>query len=472
LSIAAAPARAVQIARSQLQREYVAGGTATAYGQLRKALPPYIDDVSRDFGLDVYERMLVDAQVAACLAILKASIIEEGVTLAPAVDDEADPEYKQAREIADEAEAMLDDLDTPLDDVLWDLLGAIALGNRVAEQVYETRSATTIENRSALQVRALKVKPIRSVAFVTDAYLNVLGLVGAKPGQTVPAVSDLAPSEIIPREKFCILSWRPKDGDPRGTSVLRPAYDPWWRKRQTIPEYLKYLAQFAGPSLWATVAQDAEPTVDPNDPTVVQTAEEALRIALEDWKNGTVLGLPFGTVVNPVMLQGEGKAFLDAIAECNLEITKAILTQQLATEEGEHQARAAAQVHQDVLDTLVRQGRRAVVRMLHRDVLRQWVRVNWGDVAVKLTPLPSLGVTEQRDLPSMMNAVAALQRAGYLHPSQYQGIDEDLNLPARDLTAAPAPVLAPEPAPAGGQPSQDGEQPTDAAPANRQEAAA
>jgi hypothetical protein len=93
-------------------------------------LPPYIDDVSRDFGLDVYERMLVDAQVAACLAILKASIIEEGVTLAPAVDDEADPEYKQAREIADEAEAMLDDLDTPLDDVLWDLLGAIALGNR------------------------------------------------------------------------------------------------------------------------------------------------------------------------------------------------------------------------------------------------------------------------------------------------------------------------------------------------------
>jgi hypothetical protein len=103
-----------------------------------------------------------------------------------------------------------------------------------------------------LQLRALKVKPIRSVAFVTDAYLNVLGLVGAKPGQTVPAVSDLAPAEIIPREKFCILSWRPKDGDPRGTSVLRPAYDPWWRKRQTIPEYLKYLAQFAGPSLWAT----------------------------------------------------------------------------------------------------------------------------------------------------------------------------------------------------------------------------
>jgi hypothetical protein len=101
-------------------------------------------------------------------------------------------------------------------------------------------------------------------------------------------------------------------------------------------------------------------------------------------------------------------------------------------------ARAAAQVHADVLDTLVRQGRRSVVRMLYRDVLRQWVRVNWGDAAVKLTPIPSLGVTEQRDLPAMMGAIAQLWNAGYLHPSQQAGIDDDLNLPPRDLTAAPA----------------------------------
>jgi hypothetical protein len=457
LSVAPAPPRVVQIARAQLQREYVGGGMSGAYGAARRALPPYLDDVSRDFGLDVYERMLVDAQVAACMAILKASIIEEGVTLTPAVDDEAAPEYELARELADEATSVLDDLETPLDDVLWDLLGAVALGNRVAEQVYETRPATTIENRVALQLRALKVKPVRSVAFVTDAYLNVLGLVGAKPGQAVPAVSDLAPTEIIPREKFCILTWRPKDGDPRGTSVLRPAYDPWWRKRQTIPEYLKYLAQFAGPSLWGTPGEHVESSVDPNDASVVLTPEEALGAALEQLRNGTFLAVPFGTQINSIAVQGEGKAFLDAIAECNLEITKAILTQQLATEEGEHQARAAAQVHQDVLDTLVRQGRRAVVRMLHRDVLRQWVRINWGDAAVKLTPRASLGVTEQRDLPAMMQAIAALERAGFIHPSQHAGIDEDLNLPPRDLTVAPPPA-DPQPRPAPGQAPPDDQQ--------------
>jgi phage gp29-like protein len=120
-------------------------------------------------------------------------------------------------------------------------------------------------------------------------------------------------------------------------------------------------------------------------------------------------------------------------------------------------ARAAAQVHADVLDTLVRQGRRSVVRMLYRDVLRQWIRVNWGDAAITLTPIPSLGVTEQRDLPAMMGAISQLWNAGYLHPSQQAGIDDDLNLPPRDLTAAPVPAdpQAGPPQPAPGQAAQD-----------------
>jgi hypothetical protein len=75
--------------------------------------------------------------------------------------------------------------------------------------------------------------------------------------------------------------------------------------------------------------------------------------------------------------------------------------------------------------------------MLKRDVLRPWVRWNWGDAAIPLTPIPSLGTTERRDVPALMNAVAALQRAGYPHPSQYQAIDELLGLPARDLTVEP-----------------------------------
>ena len=64
-----------------------------------RGLPPYIDDLTRDFGDDLYSRMLVDGQVAACITILKAAILEDGIHLSPAIDEETDPQYELAKEI-------------------------------------------------------------------------------------------------------------------------------------------------------------------------------------------------------------------------------------------------------------------------------------------------------------------------------------------------------------------------------------
>jgi hypothetical protein len=454
-----------------LSTEYVAGGSSLGalYGNAVRALPAPIDDLSADFGIDIYERMALDPQISACLTVLCASILEDGLTLAPAIDDKLDPRYALAVEIAEAAEAMFDGLDTPLDDALWDLLGALKTGNRVAELVYEVKPGPT--GRDLLQLRAIKPKPPRATAFVVDAYLNVLGLLGAKPGQVAPpllgATLDTNSQEILPREKFAIFSFRPKHGDPRGTSILLPAYRAWWRKQQVFVEYLKYLARFASPSLWGTPPEHATtvPATDSltniTDPSAVPTTPEmALSAAMQAWQNGTVLAAPFGTEIHPVEMQGDGAAFLRAVAECDHAITKTILTQQLATEEGAHQARAAAQVHQDVLDTLVRQGKRSLIRVVARDILHNWVRWNWGDDALAVVPKLSLGTTEQQDLPAMMTAIAALVKVGYLHVSQYAATDSMLNLPARDLTqdeqVAPAdPNTEPD------QASKDGTAPAD-----------
>jgi hypothetical protein len=317
------------------------------------------------------------------------------------------------------------------------------IGNRVAELVYEIKPGPT--GRDLLQLRAIKPKPARATAFVVDAYLNVLGLLGAKPGQMTPSMAgtvlDPNSQEILPREKFAIFSFRPKHGDPRGTSILRPAYGAWWRKQQVFPEYLKYLAQFAGPSLWGTPPEHATtlPATDSltnvtNPSAVPTTPEMALSAAMQAWQNGTVLAVPFGTDIHTVDMQGDGAPFLRAIAECDLAITKAILTQSLATEEGEHQARAAAQVHQDVLDTLVRQGKRALVRVVARDILRNWAGWNWGEAGLALVPKPSLGTTERTDLPATITAFAALLKTGFPHPSQYAAMDTMFGLPVRDLT--------------------------------------
>src|SRR5206468_532813 len=110
--------------------------------------------------------------------------------------------------------------------------------------------------------------------------------------------------------KIVVNTFRPKNNDPRGTSLLRPAYDPWWRKRQALVEYVKYLAQFAGPSIWATtpdgaqsqppldflgntVAYTGPSSLDPlGNPVPVPNAplspEQDLLAKLQQFRNGTV----------------------------------------------------------------------------------------------------------------------------------------------------------------------------------------
>lgn len=421
----------------------MAGGSGLWYGASVRALPHPLDDLAADFGSDIYDKMSWDPQVAACLTVLKASILEDGMALAPAVDDKLDPRYALAVEIKDAAEAMFDDLETPLDDALFDMLHAIAVGNRVAELKYEIKPGP--DGRDLISIVAIKPKPLTSTAFVVDAYMNVLGLLGARPGMVSPsytgAVIDPENDQILPREKFAIFTFRPKHGDPRGTSILRPAYAAWWMKWQVHQEYLKYLAQFAGPGLIGVAPEHAvtQPNQDalgnPTDPsTVPLTPSQAMVAALEGYRNGGILGLPFGSSVDVIQAQGDGAPFLRAIGVCDHGITKSILTQELATEEGAHQARAAAEVHQDVLDTLVRQGKRSLQRVIARDILRNFVRWNWGEAALPMAPKPSLGTTERQDLPAMMTSVAALVKSGFPHPSQYAYYDGLLGAPGRDLT--------------------------------------
>lgn len=444
------------------RRQYVAGSGQAWYSNYARSLPWVFDDLTADFGDDYYERMLYDAVVSSCVTIYKASVLEEGLVLAPAIDDKDEDGYDKAKLMLEYCEKVIDDLDPSMDDTLWSMLDACAFGNKVAELNWSDE--TTYSGMQHLRLTSIKVKPRRSTAFVVDTYLNVLGLVARIPGIGVPvqtgtilAIADPGQLEnLLPRSKFAVLTFRPKDNDPRGTSILRPANTAWWNKMQTWPEYLKYLAQFASPGLIGFTPENAEasPALDSNGNPIAGTIiypEQSMVNTMSAWKNGAALAFPYGTLVTVVQSQGEGRAFLAAFDEYDRQISKAILTQTLATGEGQHQARAAASVHQDVLTTLVRQGRRAVVRMLRRDVLQQMLRLNFGaQAAQELCPKISLGNTEQQDWASRANGIAALATAKYLDPSQFPEIDTMLDLPARDPDAVPLMVPTPPP-PAGAQ---------------------
>jgi hypothetical protein len=156
----------------------------------------------------------------------------------------------------------------PFLDVLYEMLDALAFGNKIAEQIYDLDRDD--DGKPRLFIKALKIKPRVSTAFVVDAYQNVLGVLALLPGRGYPVVTGSVigdPSKIpnlLPREKFAIFPWNAHDGDPRGTSLLRAVYNPWWLKIQVWGEYAKYLAQFAGPSLigYTAPGQVAVPPMD------------------------------------------------------------------------------------------------------------------------------------------------------------------------------------------------------------------
>jgi hypothetical protein len=421
------------------RRDYVAAGPAFWYAGAVRALPFGIDDLSQDVGDDVYTLMLHDATVSASVNALRAGILEDGVTLVPAVTKEQADGFAQSAELVTFCQSVLDDLDIALDDVLWDMCRAIALGNRVAEVVYRLDAGRLVTS-------SVKVKPRTATAFVVDAFMNVLGLAAVIPGQawSVPVgtyLTNLSDTNVLPRNKFAVLTHRPHDNDPRGTSALRPAYNPWWLKRTSWPEYLKYLVQFATPSVVGYTAENATPGPDGKEPTV------ALSEALVQWRNATALALRYGAKIDVIFSQGEGKAFLNAFQLFDRQIIHAVLNQTLATMEGEHQSRAASETHQDVMDTLIRQGKKAVQRMIHRDILHPLIRYNYGDKAVALCPVVTLGETESQDVASLWTAAGTV---GYtIDPSQLPELDKFLNMPPRVIVSQPKETPPPqEPPPA------------------------
>lgn len=468
----------VEARKRDLRREFVTAGSPVRSFTSSKlqTLPHPLDDLSRDLGLDIYRRMMNDPQVKACVTLMKAAILEDGLTLAPAFTDVDADGYKKSIEVRDEALFMLDNLDTPLDDVLWNMADAMVYGSKVAEKVYAL--ADGLDGERKFQLTRLKPKPHNATSFVVDQYLNVLGITANKVTSAY-STQEVSTADVLPLEKFIYLSWHPEDGDPRGTSLLRPAYEPWWRKQQIIPEYLRYLAQFAGPSLWATTPEGAQspPAVDPlgNPDTTVETPptpEQVLLDTLLTFQSSTAAAFPYGTDVHLIQSDGDGAAFIAAIGGSNQEITKAILTQELATEQSANQARAAAQVHQDVLETLIRQGKKAFCIMVARQVLTPWVLFNYGADAKALVPKPSLGTTEEQDLPALIRAFAAAWAAGMIAPSQLPHIDGRLGLPVRDLTKEPPPPPqsqsktdtpgeVAQPGDDGGEVEQDGTPPED-----------
>lgn len=461
------------------RREYVSGGILTGGN---RTLSSRIDDISREVSSNVYEQMLNDPEISKCHNILKISVLGDGVELIPAVP-EKHPDFEQAAEISYFCTTTITGLKRPLRDTLEQMMDAIAFGHKIAEITYKTGTMNGFDGQKLL-LDMIKVKPRNAVNFVVDNRLNVLGFIGrlasediqqASAGNELLKISQgengstINGKPILPREKFMVLTIRSKDEDPRGQSMLRPAFNAWQLKNQVWPEYLRYLLVCAIPLLVGTTAPDesngadfqrdlsGNPLTDSEGRYIQVNPVEALRDALSQARNATTVALKNGSDVKEIGGGGAGTPFYKAIETFDRQIESAILMQTLATSEGSHQSRAASETHMSILDLLVYWLKGAVVDMITADLLRPLVRYNFGESMLDLVPKISLGSGDRHTFAEDGNTIANLFKVGYFQPDQLKEADLQLGFTPRDdvdplhlvqqLQDAGVPILAVPPDP-------------------------
>ncbi len=441
--------------------QYVTGHRGIFFAQYIKALSNYIDDLTADLGDDVYDRMMKDSQVDSSMRVLKAGILSEEGKIVPAITDEKHPKYELAGKVAAFVEHCVKRLALPLTCTLYEMIDAFAYGHKTAEVIYETidyaetkEDGTQEEPRKRWAFKAIRTKARGATAFLVDAYMETIGVLAQVPGLPFPILSGQLISDpasipnLLPRSKFFIFTHDPKNSDPRGSSGLRSSYTPWWDKQQTVGEKLKYLATYGTPSLWCTTPADAmsKPLFDTDGNPVVDpitgmqkevTPQQEMANNLAEIRNGKVFGAAAGATVNsiPVMPSTGTLVYLQNIDACNREIAKGILAQTLATEEGEHMARAASEVHMSILELGLRYIKKALAATVKNDLFRVLVEFNFGkEAAAELTPDYVLSDMNRADW-AMWSAVATnMFSSGYITVEQKDFIDKKLGLPKATVT--------------------------------------
>jgi hypothetical protein len=464
--------KAMPGAQVKATTEAVSGGTLLlGHGTGPRTLPSTIDDVEREVGHRVYDRMVTDPDVSAGLDFLCLACWSDGLTATPAIDDDSNPQHAHAKELADFINSNMARVPNIIQKLKQCTRESLSHGNKVAEKLFEYPERGPLAGKLCL--KDFKPKPREVIGFVVDEFMNTLGLVAIRPGQALGTLTVVRPEDILPLEKFYLLTPLPKDGNPQGEVYIRAAYYSWWLKLETYPELLRAILQFALASLMGFLPADAEdveiknpetgqPILDPitQKPITLPAAQDMLN-ALVSIRNAQAAVFDHDAKVQQIESKSTGRIFFDALTYYGKQITLAILKQELATRDAEHQTKGSTGEQQGILHLVIQWLKFVNGESVRHFIWKDLIRWNYGDEdAEELLPLANMGDYNRKDWSAEAEAVARL--APILADSQLLqllneiGIDspeEGETLPARGVKAAPAPGGNPD------QPGQPGQNP-------------
>lgn len=392
-----------RLKRSQPAAAEIASARRQAPLNMAGLAPNTPDDLVARHGLEIYDRMQADAQIAACLATKKFAVLARGWQV---IEASGSPENLEAAEFCRFA---LQDMQGTVEDTLFGILDALAKGYSIAELNFRRIEGGTWDGR--IGIASIKHKDPALFEFETDEFLNVTGLI--RTG------ADGAPERRLPVEKFVIYTYMPSYQEPRGRSDLRACYKHWWAKDIILRFLSSHLERFGSPVVKGTYRRGM---------TIAQ--QDDLLRALEGIQREAAIVVPEDVTVELLQAAAQGEqGFMEAIAYHDRQIAKAILGETLTQEEGHRTgALALAKVHQDTMLLRLQKIKRDLEETVVREqVFRPLVALNFPGASA---PRFSLGSLEDRDLDRLSVVLERLIDAGAVAPGEawvreWLGLPED-----------------------------------------------
>lgn len=373
----------------------------------------------------LYKLMANDPAISGSIAVLVDAVLAQGVKILPRKQQDpkeepgSDPGAVLSSRIADEFDEAVRNLATPIEVTLNEMMwGAFLERSKLSELVWAYPVAG--KNADKLCIAEINPKPREQWNYVCDSFGKVLGIVPSMPGPQG--------YYVFPIDKFAILAWNTRNGDPRGEVLIASCYKPWELRVQLWPEYFKFLKRSAGQRLIGECQADASVTGTTDESGNPISAETAFGNQLASFDNATSLGIPNGAKVH-VIDPAKTDAFLNAFAMLRKEIVSAILLAVRATEESQHGSRADSQGAMDVVGNRLRYLKRWVTDWLGDIAYKQTLYNHGPEIAREHSPICTLGDEDHQDIIALMEAAA---KVGYtITESMKPGIDAKLNLDIR-----------------------------------------
>lgn len=384
-------------------------------------LAPYNPDLlTTQKGFAIYEQMLTMAACRAPHNVRRYAVLQKPWTVVPAITDPGDPRAEQAKTLAEAATWALSNILDPQTDepqdfraVLFELLAATWTGFQVTEIHWRRLDDGPFAGK--LGFRRFYAAPPQQIGFDLDpADLSVQAI---RPYTLAGGYG-----EPVPPAKVLRYTYTPEQGLPYGRGDGRACYKHWWS--------LDALLKFWGISLevWGV------PFLKAKYPSGNQQARAAALEVLGKIRQGAPALFP-DDVDADVIAAGNGGAldvFRSAADWHTQQCATEVLGASLTTGEGRRTgSMALGRVHQDTTQTGLEFIKEDLEALITQQLLRRFVRVNFGPEAVALCPHLSLGDWDESDRLKTAQMFDLLIHSNVVH-RRAKFIRHELGLPPLD----------------------------------------